>query len=102
MSRFKVFYALAVMIFMSLSAHAVSDSYSDGGGGTYWCNVYVSSVSDGKSYGWCTGKDETAYLKDVTMDFAECKAERVECLTLQKLEHIITLWGHFSVTLFVY
>jgi len=38
----------------------------------------------------------------VTMDFAECKAERVECLTLQKLEHIITLWGHFSVTLFVY
>ena len=231
MSRFKVFYALAVMIFMSLSAHAVSDSYSDGGGGTYWCNVYVSSVSDGKSYGWCTGKDETAemnnfrgfqsehngvmslenptiqvkfryhypqaksynkdgstqdiyvktrdgalhkianwgrhavswtqtdytwgvvgdvkledewfsfryapngqgvrdvvgiqienetyyhqdnlftdyyfqvharYLKDVTMDFAECKAARVECLSLQKLEQIITLWGHFSVTLFVY
>ena len=30
MSRFKVFYALAVMIFMSLSAHAVSGSYSDG------------------------------------------------------------------------
>lgn len=55
---------LLALMMLPVMAHAVSGNYSDAGGGTYWCNVYVSSVSDGKSYGWCTGKDEATEMNN--------------------------------------
>ena len=48
----------AIMLLVPLSGWAISGTFSDPGGGTYWCNVYVSYVSSGKSYSWCTGKSE--------------------------------------------
>lgn len=52
------------MLLPSLSSHAISGHYNDPGGGTYWCNVYVASVSHGKSYSWCTGIDENTGMNN--------------------------------------
>ena len=57
--------ALTMMMLLSpLAAEAISGYYSDPGGGRYWCNVYVSQVSSGKSYSWCTGKDENTEMNN--------------------------------------
>ena len=55
---------LLALMLLPVAAQAISGHYTDAGGGTYWCNVYVSSVSDGKSYGWCTGDSETAKMNE--------------------------------------
>ena len=55
---------LLALMLVPVAAQAISGHYTDAGGGTYWCNVYVSSVSDGKSYGWCTGDSETAKMNE--------------------------------------
>ena len=63
----RIFYLLALiatMLLSPLAASAISGNYSDPGGGTYWCNVYVAYVSDGKSYSWCTGKGEDAEMNN--------------------------------------
>ncbi len=64
--RFNLKHALALLtvLLCAVSAHAISGTYSDPGGGTYWCNVYVSSISSGKSYGWCTGDSEDAKMDE--------------------------------------
>ena len=57
----RIFYLLALittMLLSPLAARAISGHYSDPGGGSYWCNIYVAEVSHGKSYSWCTGIDE--------------------------------------------
>ena len=57
----RIFYLLALittMLLSPLAAHAISGQFSDPGGGTYWCNIYVAEVSHGKSYQWCTGINE--------------------------------------------
>ena len=65
MSRtFKLLITLAVALLSVLSANAISGHFTDPGGGTYWCNVYVSSISSGKSYGWCTGDSEDAKMNE--------------------------------------
>ena len=46
---------LLVSFLAPVSMCAISGYYSDPGGGSYWCNVYVATVSHGKSYSWCTG-----------------------------------------------
>ena len=46
-----------VTLFAPMSMFAISGYFSDPGGGSYWCNVYVATVSHGKSYSWCTGID---------------------------------------------
>ena len=51
-------FAILAMWLLPRSASAISGTYSDRGGGTYWCNVYVAEVSHGKSYKWCTGIEE--------------------------------------------
>ena len=50
---------MIIALLVPLAANGISGTYTDPGGGTYWCNVYVSSVSSGKSYSWCTGDGET-------------------------------------------
>lgn len=57
----RIFYLLALiatMLLSPLAAHAISGQFSDHGGGTYMCNIYVAEVSHGKSYQWCTGINE--------------------------------------------
>ena len=54
---------IAIMLLPPLAAHAISGYFSDPGGGQYWCNVFVASVSDSKSYSWCTGDDEDASMQ---------------------------------------
>ena len=54
----------AIMLLVPLSGWAISGTFADPGGGTYWCNVYVSYVSSGKSYSWCTGKSENAEMNN--------------------------------------
>ena len=54
----------AIMLLVPLSGWAISGTFSDPGGGTYWGNVYVSSISSGKSYGWCTGDSEDAKMNE--------------------------------------
>ena len=54
---------LTTMLLSPLAASAISGYYSDPGGGQYWCNVFVASVSDSKSYSWCTGDDEDASME---------------------------------------
>ncbi len=49
---------LTLMLVSPMPSFAISGYYNDPGGGSYWCNVYVQSVSDGKSYSWCTGISE--------------------------------------------
>ena len=49
---------LTTMLLSPLAAHAISGQFSDPGGGTYMCNIYVAEVCCGKSYQWCTGIDE--------------------------------------------
>ena len=51
-------FVLAMMCLTPLVAGAISGNYSDPGGGTYWCNVYVAEVCCGKSYEWATGINE--------------------------------------------
>ena len=54
------FLLLAVLLLWPGAAGAISGSYPDPGGGSYWCNVYVADVSSGKSYEWATGiKEDT-------------------------------------------
>ena len=53
-----------LMALLPVAANAISGDYPDPGGGKYWCNVYVPWVSDGKSYGWCTGDDENAKMDE--------------------------------------
>ena len=48
-SKFNRLALMLTLLLLPMLAHAVSGDYNDKGGGTYWCNVYVSSVSDGKS-----------------------------------------------------
>lgn len=55
---------LVAMLASPTAAYAISGNFTDPGGGEYWCNVYVSHVSDGKSYSWCTGLDETAEMNN--------------------------------------
>ncbi len=55
---------LVVALMSAITASAVSGTYSDPSGGTYWCNVYVSNISDGKSYGWCTGDSEEQKMNE--------------------------------------
>ena len=52
------------MLLCTMTASAISGNYSDGGGGTYWCNVYVHDVAASKSYGWCTGDSEDAKMNE--------------------------------------
>ncbi len=44
-------------------ARAIDGSYSDEGGGTYWCKVWVSSTSGGHSYSWWTGRGEDTEME---------------------------------------
>ena len=63
----KLLMRLALIMTLLLSplvARAISGNYNDPGGGSYWCNVYVAHVSDGKSYSWCTGKSEDAEMNN--------------------------------------
>ena len=61
--RFFIQLALVTaMLLFPLAASAISGHYNDPGGGEYWCNVYVSYVSSGKSYSWCTGKGEDSEM----------------------------------------
>lgn len=55
---------LVVALMSAITTSAVSGTYSDPSGGTYWCNVYVSDISDGKSYGWCTGDSEDQKMNE--------------------------------------
>ena len=55
---------LSLMFVAPISSFAISGNYSDPGGGTYWCNIYVAEVSHGKSYQWCTGIDETTGMNN--------------------------------------
>ena len=55
---------LMLLIGMSQTASAISGNYSDGGGGTYWCNVYVHDIAASKSYGWCTGDSEDGKMNE--------------------------------------
>ena len=55
---------LATMLLAPLTVYGVSGDFSDAGGGTYWCNVYVASVSSGKSYSWCTGDGEEGAMEN--------------------------------------
>lgn len=66
MKRIFHFTTLAALLLLlsPLQARAISGHYSDPGGGTYWCNVYVSYVSSGKSYSWCTGDGEDAKMNE--------------------------------------
>ena len=52
------------LLLCTMTASAISGNYSDGGGGTYWCNVYVHGVAASKSYGWCTGDSEDAKMNE--------------------------------------
>ena len=45
---------VTAMLLSPLAASAINGYFDDPGGGEYWCNVYVSYVSSGKSYSWCT------------------------------------------------
>ena len=51
-------------LLLAFGASAINGTYSDPGGGTYWCNVYVHDVGHGKSYGWCTGDSEDAKMNE--------------------------------------
>ena len=55
---------LSLMFVAPISSFAISGNYSDPGGGTYWCNIYVAEVSHGKGYQWCTGIDETTGMNN--------------------------------------
>ena len=55
---------LAAMTLAPVMAHAITGHYNDPGGGTYWCNVFVSYVSSGKSYSWCTGDGESTKMNE--------------------------------------
>ena len=55
---------LSLMFVAPISSFAISGNFSDPGGGTYWCNIYVAEVSHGKSYQWCTGIDETTGMNN--------------------------------------
>ena len=54
----------AVLLLLPATAKAISGYYPDDGGGEYWCNVYVSYVSSGKSYSWCTGMGEDSEMNN--------------------------------------
>ncbi|MBR1935641.1 MAG: hypothetical protein IJ835_06285 [Muribaculaceae bacterium] len=54
----KLILSIIVALSMPTAARAITGYFDDSGGGRYWCNVYVASVSSGKSYSWCTGDDE--------------------------------------------
>ena len=60
--KFKYYLSLLLSLLTAITASAISGDYDDPGGGTYWSNVYVASVSNGQSYKWCTGKDEAAAM----------------------------------------
>ncbi len=61
----KIAFVMATLLLLCpLAANAISGDYPDPGGGKYWCNVYVPWVSDGKSYGWCTGDDENTKMDE--------------------------------------
>ena len=61
---FYLFTLASVLLLMPTTAHAITGYFTDPGGGQYWCNVYVASVSDGKSYSWCTSTDETEAMNN--------------------------------------
>ena len=46
------------------TALAITGYYSDPGGGSYWCNVYVHDIAASKSYGWCTGDSEDGKMNE--------------------------------------
>ena len=60
--KFKYYLSLLLSLLTAITASAISGDYDDPGGGTYWSNVYVASVSNGQSYKWCTGKDEATAM----------------------------------------
>ncbi len=52
------------MLLSQLAAYGINGTYSDPGGGTYWCNVYVHDIAASKSYGWCTGDSEDGKMNE--------------------------------------
>ena len=64
--RFRLKFTLSLMVALwcAMTASAISGDYSDPGGGTYWCNVYVHDVAASKSYGWCTGDGEDGKMNE--------------------------------------
>ncbi len=62
--KFKYYLSLLLSLVTAMTASAISGDYSDPGGGTYWCNVYVHDIAASKSYGWCTGDSEDGKMNE--------------------------------------
>lgn len=60
----KILLILVLSLWGFLTASAISGDYSDPGGGTYWCNVYVHDIAASKSYSWCTGDSEDGKMNE--------------------------------------
>ena len=55
---------LVMALWCALTAQAISGTYDDPGGGTYWGNIYVHDIAASKSYGWCTGDGEDGKMEE--------------------------------------
>ena len=55
---------LVMALWCALTAQAISGTYNDPGGGTYWGNIYVHDIAASKSYGWCTGDGEDGKMEE--------------------------------------
>ena len=62
--HFLSFLTVIVAMLLPVDASAISGTYNDAGGGTYWCNVYVHDIAASKSYGWCTGDSEDQKMNE--------------------------------------
>ena len=62
--KFRYYLLLLLSVMTALAADAISGTYDDPGGGTYWGNIYVHDIAASKSYGWCTGDSEDGKMEE--------------------------------------